>query len=188
LKPSVQVLNTHLPGKKIIFATVLHRIIQTCCAKFLLTTNAQSGIRGKRIFMDSFFESLILPLRFLALDRAFRQNKFPESRFQAQMIDGLIGSGLINPRCTSYIDAFVQVLSHIGPLRLMIIAWPSPDPIVSKFRRLFVAMSQGRITDIVSLSTVCGPHVHGSKDRAELTLQILGALRAFFFRDIEVQN
>jgi hypothetical protein len=59
----------------------------------------------------------------------------------------------------------------------MIIAWPIPDPIVSKLRLLFVTMSQGRIIDAVSLSTVCEPHVHGYKHCAELALQILGALR-----------
>jgi hypothetical protein len=165
------------PGPSVPVATVHHRVIQTCCAKFLLMMNAQSGIRAKRIFMDSFFESRILLLRFVALYRAFRQNKFPESRFQAQMIDGLFGPGLINPMCTCYINAFVQILLHILPLKFMMIAWPIPDAIVSKLRLLFVAMSQGRITGTVSLSTVYEPHVHGSKDCAELALQILGALR-----------
>jgi hypothetical protein len=59
----------------------------------------------------------------------------------------------------------------------MNIAWPIPDPIVSKFHLLFIPMSHGRITDAVSLSVVCGPDVHSSKDCVKLALQILGGLR-----------
>jgi hypothetical protein len=42
---------------------------------------------------------------------------------------------------------------------------------------MFVAMSQNRPIDAVSLSTVCGPDVLDGKDCFELALYILGALR-----------
>jgi hypothetical protein len=69
----------------------------------------------------------------------------------------------------------------------MIVAWPNPDPIISALRLMFVAMSQNRPIDAVSLSTVCEPYVRDGKDFFELALQILGALRdasSRVFRDI----
>jgi hypothetical protein len=64
------------------------------------------------------------------------------SPFQSQIIDEVIGPGLINPRNTCYINSLVQLLSPILSLRLMIVAWPNRDPIISTVRLIFVAMSQ----------------------------------------------
>jgi hypothetical protein len=93
------------------------------------------------------------------------------------MIDEVIGPGLINPRNTCYVDAFVQLLFHALPLRLMIVAWPNRDPIISALRLMLVAMSQNRPIDAVSPSTVCEPDAIDGKHCLELALQILGALR-----------
>jgi hypothetical protein len=93
------------------------------------------------------------------------------------MIDEVTGPGLINARNTCYVNAFVQLLFHILPLWLMIVAWPNRDPIISALRLMFVAMSQNRPVDAVSLSTVCEPDVLDGKDYFELAFQILGALR-----------
>jgi hypothetical protein len=93
------------------------------------------------------------------------------------MIDEVIGPGLINPRNICYVNAFVQLLFHILPLRLMIVAWPNHDPIISKLRLMFVAMSQNRPVDAVLLSTVFEPDVLDGKNCFELALQILGTLR-----------
>jgi hypothetical protein len=88
-----------------------------------------------------------------------------------------MGPGLINPRNTCHINASVQLLFHILPLRLIIVAWPNRDPIIPALRLMFVAMSQNRPINIVSLSIVCEPDVLDDKDCFELVLQILGALR-----------
>jgi hypothetical protein len=93
------------------------------------------------------------------------------------MNDEVIGPGLINPRNTCYVNSFMQLLFHILPLRLMIVAWPNRDPIMSPLRLMFVAMPQNRPIDAVSLSPVCEPDVLDGKDCFELALQILGALR-----------
>jgi hypothetical protein len=93
------------------------------------------------------------------------------------MIDEVVGLGLINPRNACYVDAFVQLLFHIRPLKVMVVAWPNHDPIISALRLIFVAMSQDRLIDVVSLSIVCEPDVLDVKDCFELALQILGALR-----------
>jgi hypothetical protein len=92
------------------------------------------------------------------------------------MIDGVIGHCFVNPRNTCYVDAFAQFLFHILLLRLMVIAWPNSDPIISALRLMFVAMSQNRPINAVSLSTVCEPDVLDGEDCFELALQILGAL------------
>jgi hypothetical protein len=59
----------------------------------------------------------------------------------------------------------------------MLVAWPNRDPIISALRLMFVAMSQNRPIDAVSLSTLCQPDVLDDKDCFELALQILAALR-----------
>jgi hypothetical protein len=88
----------------------------------------------------------------------------------------MIRPGLINPRDASYVDAFMQLLFHILRLRLLIIAWPNRDLIISALHLMFVAMYQDRLTDVVSLSTVCESDAFDGKDCFELGLQILGAL------------
>jgi ubiquitin C-terminal hydrolase len=93
------------------------------------------------------------------------------------MIREVIAPGLFNPSHTCYINAFVQVLFHIIPLKLMILAWPNADQTVSKVRLLFASMSQHHVIDAVSLSTICEPDFHDAKDCSEFALKILGANR-----------
>jgi hypothetical protein len=71
--------------------------------------------------MNSFFETRILLSRFLVIYRVYRHYRILRP-LQSQMIDEVIGPGLINPRNTSYVNAFVQLFFHILPLRLMIVA------------------------------------------------------------------
>jgi hypothetical protein len=59
----------------------------------------------------------------------------------------------------------------------MIVAWPNRDPIIFALPLMFVAMSQNRPIDAVSLSTVCQPDLLDGKNCFELALQIFGALR-----------
>jgi hypothetical protein len=70
----------------------------------------------------------------------------------------------------------MQLLSHILPLRLLIVVWPSRDPIISALHLMFVAVFQDRLINAVSLSIVCRPDVVDGKDCFELALQILGTL------------
>jgi hypothetical protein len=93
------------------------------------------------------------------------------------MIDEVIRLGIINLRDACFVHAFMQWLFHILLLRLLIVAWPNRDRIISALHLIFVAMSQDRLIDAVSLSTVCEPDVLDGKDCFELGLQILGALR-----------
>jgi hypothetical protein len=57
---------------------------------------------------------------------------------------------------------------------LLIVAWPNRDLIISALHLMFVAMSQDRLVDAVSLSTSCEPDIFDGKDCFELALQILG--------------
>jgi hypothetical protein len=72
----------------------------------------------------------------------------------------------------------MQLLFHILPLGLWIVAWPNRDLRISALHLMFVAMSQDRLINTVTLSTVCEPDVFDGKDRFGLGLQISGALRA----------
>jgi hypothetical protein len=71
----------------------------------------------------------------------------------------------------------MQLLFHILPLTLVIVPWPTQDPMISALHLMFVAMSQDRFINAVSLSTGCEPDVFDGKDCFELGLQILGAFR-----------
>jgi hypothetical protein len=93
------------------------------------------------------------------------------------MTNEVMRPGLINPRDACDVNAFMQLLFHILPLRLLIVAWPNRDRIISTLPLMFVAMSQDQIIDAVSLSTVCEPDVVDGKDCFELGLQIFGGIR-----------
>jgi hypothetical protein len=54
----------------------------------------------------------------------------------------------------------------------LIVTSPNQDLIISALHLMFVIMSQNRLIDAVSLSTVCGPDVFNGKDCFELGLQI----------------
>jgi hypothetical protein len=108
--------------------------------------------------------------------RVYRQCHIRQS-WQSHVIDEVPRPGLINPRDACYVNVLMQLLFHILPLRLLIVAWPNRHPIISALHLMFVAMSQDRLIDVVSLSTVCEPDVFDGKDCFELGLQILGALR-----------
>jgi hypothetical protein len=69
----------------------------------------------------------------------------------------------------------MQLLFHILSLRLLIVAWPNRDLIISTLHRMFVVMSQDPLIDAVSLTTVCEPYVFDGKDCFQLGLQILEA-------------
>jgi hypothetical protein len=93
------------------------------------------------------------------------------------MIDEVIRRGRINPRDACYVHASLQSLFHILPLKVLAVAWPNRDVMISALHLKFVAMSHDRLTDAGSLSTVCEPGVFDGKDCFELGLQILGTTR-----------
>jgi hypothetical protein len=84
------------------------------------------------------------------------------------VIDAAIKLSFINLRDICYVKAFMQLFFHVLPLKLLIVAWPNRDRIISTLRLMFVAMSQDRLVDAVSLSTVCEPDVFDGKDCFEL--------------------
>jgi ubiquitin C-terminal hydrolase len=92
----------------------------------------------------------------------------------------LIGPGLLNRSHLCYINAFVQTLFHILPLRLMILAWPNDNPIGTEFRLLFAQMSRHEVTSAASLSRICELHLVCGQDCSEFGMQIFQALHNSF--------
>jgi hypothetical protein len=82
----------------------------------------------------------------------------------------------------------MQLLFRTLPLKLMIVAWPNRDSIISAVRLMLVAVFQNRPIDAMSLYTVCEPDVLDGKDCFELALQVLGGTARCFFGDAEKQN
>jgi hypothetical protein len=93
------------------------------------------------------------------------------------MIDEGIRPDPVDPRDACYVNTFMKLFFRIGPLRLSMVAWPNRDRIISALHLMFGAMSQVRLIDAASLSTVCDPGAFDGKYCLELGLQILGALR-----------
>jgi hypothetical protein len=88
------------------------------------------------------------------------------------MIDDVIRRGLINPWDVCYVPAFMHLLFHILPLRLLNVAWPNRGRIIFALHLMVVPMFQDRLIDAVSLSTVCEPDILDRKDWFELGLRI----------------
>jgi hypothetical protein len=109
-----------ISGSSAPVAMLLRRVLQTCCIKFVSVTDDRLPFRMKQQFMNSLFETWILLSRFLVIYRIYRQWRIPRS-LQSQMVDEVIGPGLINPRNICYVNAFVQLFFHILPLRLIIV-------------------------------------------------------------------
>jgi hypothetical protein len=99
-------------------------------------------------------ETHILRARFLVLYGADHQVPIPLSIPQDQNIREVIVCRLVNPPHALHVSPFVQGLFHIIPLKLMILAWRNADRTVSKVHLLFASMSQHRVTDAISLSTM----------------------------------
>jgi hypothetical protein len=162
-------------------ATLLRRVLSTCYVKFVLVPDKRWPFRMKRPFANALFETRILLSEFLLTYHVYRQTHIRQSS-QSHMIDEVTRPGLINPRDTCYVNAFMPSLFHILPLRLLIVAWPNQDRIISALHLMFLAMSQDRPIDAVYfiLSTVCEPDVFDDKDCLELGLYVFGALPDVF--------
>jgi hypothetical protein len=72
--------------------------------------------------------------------RVYRQRHICQSS-QFHTIDEVIRPGPINARGACCANAFMQLLFHIPPLRLLIVAWPNRDLIISALHLMFVTMS-----------------------------------------------
>jgi hypothetical protein len=163
-----------ISGLSVPVATLLRWVLSTCRAKFVLVPDKRLPFRMKRPFVNSLFETRVLLSQFLVTYRVYWQYHIRQSS-QSHMINEVIRPGLVNPRDARYVHAFMQLLFHILRLRLLIVAWPNRDPIISALHLMFVAMSQDRLIDAVPLSTVCEPDVFDGKDCFNMGLQILGA-------------
>jgi hypothetical protein len=93
-----------------------------------------------------------------------------------QMISQFIGPGLINRAHICCINAFVQVLFHILPLRYLILAWPNRHPTVEKLYNLFVTMSNHQLGNAISPSTIDDPDIRPPQDCSEMAMHIIRAL------------
>jgi hypothetical protein len=74
-------------------------------------------------------------------------------------------------------QCFHAITFHILLLRSLIVAWSNRDLIIRALHLVFVGMSQDRLIDAESQSTVCEPEDYDGKDCFELGLQIVRALR-----------
>jgi hypothetical protein len=129
-----------------------------------------SAFDSKNIFTQSLEESRLLLARFIVLYRMHSQKQLHGPFSQFDMIHQVIGPGLRNLGHACYITAFLPVLFHMPPLRLLILAWPNSDPIVGKLRGVFAHMGKRELTNAISLEEICEPHFLDAKDCFELAL------------------
>jgi hypothetical protein len=100
---------SYISGPSVFVATLLRRVLQTCCATFVSVTDERLPFRMKQQFMNSLLETRILLWRFLVISCVYHQCRIPRS-LQSQMIDEVIGRVLINTRDACYLNTFVQLL------------------------------------------------------------------------------
>jgi hypothetical protein len=162
-------------GAPVSLATILHRSVANSVMKLSMAMKS-TAIHPARIFVHLLFETRVRLSRFLVLYRFHRTFQAPEAAFENQIMRDLIGPGLLNGSYRCYINAFVQKLFHILPLRLLILAWPYDDPIICELRLLFAEMSNHERTSAIFLSRICEPHFVHSKDCSEFAMQIFHAL------------
>jgi ubiquitin C-terminal hydrolase len=157
-------------------ATIFHRLLEDRTAKFLMTMQSPSLICARTSFMELLLGTQILFSRFLVLHRIQPQIETILAMRPSTLPEEVFGSGIMNPSHPCYINAFVQVLFYILPLRLLVLAWPNSDPIVCALGQLFTGMSERHRVNAIALSRVCEPDVDDAKDCCEFGIQILGAL------------
>jgi hypothetical protein len=144
----------NVSGASVSVATVPHRAIETYYLRFLFVLNIRLRFNINKTFMPLLLETAILLSRFLLLDRVYHQRQIPQSISQFQMIDEVIGPGLHNSRFPCCSNLFMQMRFYILPLCQRTLIRPNRDPIVSKLRLAFIAMSLRRVMDTASLATV----------------------------------
>jgi hypothetical protein len=68
---------SYISGPSVPVATLLRRVLQTCCAKFVSVIDERLPFHMKQQFMNSLFETRILLSRILVIDRVYRQCRIP---------------------------------------------------------------------------------------------------------------
>jgi hypothetical protein len=88
-----------------------------------------------------------------------------------------VGPGLLNRRNNCYVNAFLEVIVHLAPLRAAIIQMDSDDEMVTKLRAILMSMLQGQLIVPNDIGNVVEPGRRGEKDCCEFGLNLLNRIR-----------
>jgi hypothetical protein len=149
---------------------VLRAAVRGCRGRFC---EIMKDKRPSFALMNACVVARVLLARFLAI---WRYLKRIES-LQRPLCDASdIGYGLLNTSSNCYVNAFLQVIYHITPLRRLVLSWESSDWMVRLLQRVFSSMERKRLVSPAGLAEICEPGVHGQKDCYEFALNLLDAL------------
>jgi hypothetical protein len=156
---------------------VLEAIIKNCLAKLVVKPSQHLSIGDRRPILHAFETMKVYLTRFLVLYRVKHLIPYPQTVLPTELIHQFIGPGLINRSHTCYINAFVQMLFHILPIRYLILALPDYDPVASKIRSIFVCMSRHQLTTTVSLTLTSQDNGNPTYECGEFAIRCLDAIR-----------
>jgi hypothetical protein len=174
--PSAQssVLAFDVYGASIVGSKVLLRAaMNACMANFSNVMLARFPLHD---LMRACHVDRILLTRLLLLWKSKRDiRSVPPERLsdEDQLI---IGGGLLNTANDCYIDAFLQIVFHILPFRLLIMRWNTSERIVLQLQSVFRGLTRKDLISAGFLRDVLEPERASPKDCSEFGRNLLNAL------------
>jgi hypothetical protein len=92
--------------------------------------------------------------------------------------NSLVSVGLLNRDGSCYVNAFLQVLFHVSPLRSLILRLGRDDPLLRRLRSIFSEMARGNLICPADIGMIVEPDRQGDKDCCEFGSNLLNAVLA----------
>jgi hypothetical protein len=91
--------------------------------------------------------------------------------FRCAFVKACFVSRMTSNNC--HVNAFIQVMYHMLPLRRLTLHWPSSESVTLQLHRIFANMVGQRLISPVFISDLCERRVRGPKDSAEFAMKLL---------------
>jgi hypothetical protein len=174
--PSAQssVLGFDVYGASIVPSRVLLRAaINACIANF---SNVMLARFPQHDLMRACHVDQTLLIRLLLLRKSKKDIRSVPSEPLSDDDQLIIGGGLLNIANDCYINAFVQIVFHILPFRLLIMRWNTSERIVLQLQLVFRELARKNLISARFLRDVSEPGRAGPKDCSEFGRNLLNAL------------
>jgi hypothetical protein len=157
---------------------VLIRSGVKCCLKWLC--EAQVASCPSMVLSHACDRAAVLCARMLVAWRCRREQVQMAAKIagdSAVQVQTIIGTGLLNTANNCYLNAVIQVLFHLLPVRNLIMSWPGENSVAAQLRLVFMNLSRARLICPAFMSGVCEPGEDRAKDCSEFALNLLSIIR-----------
>jgi hypothetical protein len=146
------------------------------CLNSLL--EAQKARSSKCLLVHACDRAAVLCARILAAWRwAKEQGQSASVMGDWERVNQTIGVKLLNISDNCYINALIQGLFYLLPVRELISSWPGNQSVAAHLRSVFVNLVEAHLISPAFLGEICEPEVDGAEDCCEFALSIFSALR-----------